>query len=168
MGLSNNARLCDQIKIDHVYDANGAYDGTASMIDMTGYDGCLVLVLGAATVPSATHHITGFKVVSNTTAAGAGTDHDIAEAVTTDGGSTKTLTAADMGTAAMTTQGDTGILCLDVRSDQMYAGDSYIGAVTTGTGTFTCHIIYIRYRGNFNYKDMFQATRTAFQYDGDL
>lgn len=167
MGLNTNARLCDSIRIDYAYDADGTYDGTAAMIDMKDYDGCMVLVLGAATTGSATNHVKAFKVVSNTTAAGAGTDHDIAEAVTTDGGTTKTLTVADFGTVAPSTLGSQ-MLCLDVKADQMYAGDRYIGAVTTGTGTFTCVIVYIRYRGNFSFKDMFQATRTAFQYDGNL
>ena len=106
-------------------------------------------------------------MVSNTTSAGAGTDHDIAECVTTDGGSTKTLTAADVGTTAPTTL-HSQLLALDIKNDQMYAGDRYIGAVTTSTGTYTCVILYIRYNGAANYKDMIQSTRTAYQYDGDL
>lgn len=168
MPLANSGRLCDNISVYSVYDADGAYDGTAqTMIDMKDFDGCCVLLLGSATTPSATHHVTGFKIVSNSASDGTGTDHDIAEAVTTDGGSTKTLTAADFGTAAPSTVGQQ-LMCLDIRADQMYDGDRYIAAVTTGTGTFTCNIVYIRYRGSFNYKDMIQATRTAFQYDGDL
>jgi hypothetical protein len=168
MALSNNARLCDQIRIDTIYDANGTHDGTTpTMLDMKDYDACCVLVVPAATTADATHHITGFKVVSNTTAAGAGTDHDIAEAVTTDGGTTQTLTQADMGTSAPTTL-HSQLMALDIRADQMYAGDRYIGAVLAATGTYTCNIVYIRYRGHNNYKDMFQTTRTAFQYDGDL
>jgi hypothetical protein len=171
MGLSNNARLCDQIKIDYAGVAGAAsagFDGTSgTMIDMKDYDGCLVLILGEVTTASATHSITGFKVVSNNAAAGGGTDTDIAEAVTTDGGSTTTLTVADFGTSAPTAHNDQ-MLALDVRADQMAAGDRYIGAVVTNTGTYTFTVVYIRYRGGVSYKDMFQATRTAFQYDGNL
>lgn len=167
--LATNARLCDCIYVKSVYDTDGAYDGTAqTMHDMRDWDGCLVLLLPAATTASATHHITGFKIVSNTSSTGGGTDHDIAEAVTTDGGTTKTLAAADVGTSAPTTVHNQ-LLALDIRADQMYAGDRYIAAVTTKTGTYTCVICYIFYRGNYTYKDLIQAgTRTAFQYDGNL
>jgi len=167
MTLSNNARLCDQINIKTIYDANGTYDVAADEVDMKDWDRCCVMVLGAATTADATHHITGFKIVSNTTSAGAGTDHDIVEAVTTDGGTTVALTQADYGIVAPSTLGDQ-VLCLDIRADQMYAGDRYIRAVLAATGTFTCVILYIRYNGSFNYKDMIQATRTAFQHDGDI
>jgi len=164
---ATKSRLCDNVSIEYVYSVSGTYDGTAAMVDMRGYDGCMVLVLGTVSALSATDHLTGFKIVSNTTAAGAGTDHDIAEAVTTDGGSTKTLTSADIGAGAFTTKGSR-MLCLDVRNDQMYAGDRYIGAVTAETGTLEIVVIYIKYHGTFSFKDMFQATRTAFQYDGPL
>lgn len=169
--LSNNARLCDQVKIDHCYDADGTFDGTTVMLDMKDYDGCMFVIGGTTVAPGATHFISGIKVVSNTTATGGGTDHDICEAVTTDGGSTKTLAAADMGTAAVTTFTDQNMVVLDVKADQMYDGDRYIGLVTTkgGTGaTFPFHCVAIRYRGANTFKDMFQTTRTAFQYDGDL
>ena len=167
--LADNARLCDCIRVDSVYDANGTYDGTAdtAMLDMLEWDGCAVLVLPAATAASATNVITAFKIVSNSGATGGGTDHDIAEAVTTDGGTTKTLAAADMGASAGTAIHNQ-LLCLDIRADQMYAGDRYIAAMLTATGTYTCTVVYIRYRGSFSFKDMIQTTRTAFQYDGNL
>lgn len=167
MTQANKARLCDQVKIDHVYDADGAYDGTAqTMLDMRDFDGCCVLALGGTTA-DATHHLTSLNVISNSASDGGGTDHIIAEAVTTDGGTVDDLTQADYGVAANTTVNDQMVL-LDVRADQMVGSDRYIAAVTTGTGTFITHIVYFRYNGNFSFKDMFQATRTAFQYDGDL
>ena len=170
MSLASKARLSDMIKIDYVIDADGTYDGTPDMIDMKNWDGCLVIVSSGTTTIDNTNHLTGFKVQSNTTAAGAGTDHDIVEAVTTDGGTTQTLTGADMygtATAVATTVSDK-LMALDVRADQMFAGDRFICARTAGTGTFVTHIMYIRYNGAFSYKDMIQVTRTAFQYDGDL
>lgn len=166
MALGNKARLCDQVKFDHVVDVDGTYDGTGTMVDMRDYDGCCVVVTGGTTADT-THHLTSVNVISNTTAAGAGTDHIIAEAVTTDGGTTDDLTQADYGISANTTKNDQMIV-LDVRADQMYAGDRFICCSTVGTGTFITNILYIRYNGNFSFKDMFQATRTAFQYDGDL
>lgn len=168
--MIGGGRLSDYVKLDHGYDADGTFDGTTVMLDMAGYDGCLFIVCGTTVAPGATHFISKIRVVSNTTAAGAGTDHEIAEAVTTDGGTTKTLAAANMGTAAVTTATDQNLVILDVKADQMYAGDQYIGLVTEkgGTGaTFPFHWVAIRYRGTA-YKDMFQTTRTAFQYDGDL
>jgi len=170
MGLSNNARLCDQVKIDYVIDANGTYDGTPNMLDMRDYDGCMIIVSSGTTTIDATNYVAAVKVISNTTAAGAGTDHEIAEAVTTDGGTTKTLTGANMygtATAAATTVSDK-LIVMDVRADQMYAGDRYICCSTTGGGTLVTHIMYIRYNGHCSFKDMFQTTRTAFQYDGNL
>jgi len=162
---SDNSRLVDNIRVDSVYDADGAYDGTAqTMIDMQGWDGCLVLVLPAGTTASATHHVTGFKVVGNTSSTGGGTDNTIATAVTADGGTTTALTAADMGTSAPTTIHNQ-LMALDIRNDQLTSGDRYIAAVTTGTGTYTCVVVYVRYRGHASYKDMIQATRTAFQLD---
>ncbi|HUT13089.1 MAG TPA: hypothetical protein VMY42_21525 [Thermoguttaceae bacterium] len=165
--LANNARMCDQVRIDSVYDPLGDTDLTALMIDMKDYDGCMVLVIPTITTTSASHLITGFKVVSNTTSIGGGTDHDICEAVTTDGGTTKTLTAANMGTSAPSALHNQ-LLCLDVRADQMYPGDRYICAVMTSTGTYGSAVVYIRYNGHCSFKDMFQTTRTAFQYDGNL
>ena len=170
MGLSNAARLCDQVKIDYFIDANGTIDGTADMIDMKDYDGCLIIVSSGTTTIDATNYVAHAWVISNTTAAGAGTDHIIAEAVTTDGGTTDTLTGADMygaATAAATSVSDK-LIALDVKADQMYPGDRYICLSSTGAGTFVTHVMYIRYRGAHNFKDMFQGTRTAFQYDGDL
>lgn len=167
MSLATKARLCDQTKWTYIYDANGTHDGTTpTMIDMAGWDRCCVMVLGAGTTASATNLVTGFKIVSNTTSAGAGTDHDIAEAITTETGTTKTLTCADFGVVAPTTLGSQ-MLCLDIGADQMYAGDRYVGAVLAATGTFTCTIVYVQYNGT-SFKDVFQTTRTAFQYDGDL
>ena len=169
--LASNARLCDSIRIDSVYDADGAHDLSASAmaIDMKDWDGCLVLVQPALTTADATHHITGFKVASSDASDGSnsGTVTDIAEAVTTDGGATKTLTQSDMGISAPTTL-HSQLMALDIRADQMADGHRYITAITTSTGTYTCNIVYIRYRGSHNYKDMIQATRTAFQYDGNL
>ena len=167
MSLSSNSRLCDNVRIDSVYDTAGDTDLSGVMVDMKEYDGCLCLILPAATTASDSHLITAFKVVSNTTAAGAGTDQDIAEATTTDGGTTKTLTKADMGVSAPTALHNQ-LLALDVRADQMYAGDRYIRGEATSTGTYTCTFVYIRYRGAHNYKDMIQTTRLAFQHDGDL
>ena len=170
MGLSNNGRLCDCVKFDYVIDANGSYDGTGDMLDMKDYDGCCVVVSSGTTTIDATNYIANVVIISNTTAVGGGTDHEICEAVTTDGGTTKTLTGPDMygtATAAATTVSDK-LIVLDVRADQMYAGDRYICCSTTGGGTLVTHIMYIRYRGAFSFKDMFQGTRTAFQYDGDL
>lgn len=167
--LANNARLSDCVKIDQMYsDGNGNFDGSTVMLDMKDYDGCMFIIGGTTVAPSATNLITAVRVISNTTAAGAGTDHEIAEAVTTDGGTTKTLLCTDMGTAAVTTATDQNLIVMDVRADQMYAGDRYVGIMLTETGTFPSHTIAIRYRGSFSMKDMFQATRTAFQYDGDL
>ncbi len=167
--LANNARMSDTVRIDHCYsDGNGNWDGSTVMLDMKDYDGCM-FIIGATTVaPSATNCIAAVRVISNTTAAGAGTDHEIAEAVTTDGGTTKTLVAADMGTAAVTTFTNQNFIVMDVKASQMYAGDRYIGIMLTETGTFPTHTVALRYNGSFNFKDMFQTTRTAFQYDGDL
>ena len=170
MSLADNARMCDHVKIDYVIDADGTYDGTPDMIDMKDFDRCLIVVSSGTTTIDATNHLTGVKIISNTTAAGAGTDHDIVEAVTTDAGSTKTLTGADMygtATAVATTVSDK-VIVLDVRADQMYKGDRFICCTCAGTGTFVTHIMYIRYNGSFQFKDMFQGTRTAFQHDGDL
>lgn len=168
MGLSSECKLSETISLYTIYDAGGAYDGTTpTMVDMAGYGGCLVLVLGSSVTASATHGVTGFKIVSNTTAAGAGTDHDIAEAVTTDGGSTITLAAADFGTTAPTTLSQQ-CLYLDIKASQMYAGDRYIGAVIAAAGAFPIVIVYIRYNGDYSAKDLLQSTRTAFQYDGNL
>ena len=164
---ATKSRLCDNVKVDYVYSTSGTYDGTADMVDMRGYDGCMVLVLGSVSALAATDHLTGFKIISNTTSAGAGTDHDIVEAVTTDAGSTKTLATADFGLGAFTSVNDR-MMCLDVRNDQMYAGDRYIAAVTAETGTLEIVVVYIRYHGTFSFKDMFQATRAAFQNDSDL
>lgn len=166
--MAQHNSFLDNCKIDYQYDADGTLDGTATtMIDMQGYSGCLVMVFGAATTPSATHCITGFKVVSNTTSAGGGTDHDIAEGVTTDGGTTKTLTNGDFGTAAFTTPSST-FWALDVKAEDIYPGDRYIAAVLAGTGTFTCTVVYLRYGPDNSWKDMFQTTRTCYQYRGNL
>lgn len=170
MGLSNKARLCDQSKIVHVHDADGAYDGTATVmdVDMQGFDGCHVFIVGAAVAFTGTNHVTGFKIVSNSDSDGGGTDTDIATAVDTEGLSSTAaaaLTQADYGTAVNTTAGDQ-TMYLDVRADQMPQGDRYIAAVTTSTGTIPISIIYLRYNGDNHFKDMFNATRTAFQFDG--
>lgn len=172
MALSNKARLCDQVRFTHIADADGTWDGTTDpMLDMRDYDGCCIVICATTVAVDATHFLEFAKVVSNSDSDGGGTDHDIAEAVTTDGGSTKTLTGSNYGTAVNTAQNQQMIV-LDVRADQMYAGDRYIGLVTTvnAGGTYPIHILYIQYNGNFSYKDMFQfaGTRTAFQYDGDL
>lgn len=167
MALGNKARLCDQVRIDHVYDADGAYDGTGqTMLDMRDFDGCCVLLVGGTTA-SATHHITGFTIISNSASDGSGTDTVFATAVDTEGGTTTAaaaMTQADYGIAANTTI-NSQMMVLDVRADKMADSDRYIAAVTTSTGTFITHIIYVRYNGNFSFKDMFQATRTAFQLD---
>jgi hypothetical protein len=166
--MNSIGMLSEHVRIDHAYDANGAHDGTAfGMLDMNGWDGCLVLVFGLSVASSATNHVTGFKIVSNTTAAGGGTDHDIGEAVTTEGGTTVALTTADMGTAAAYTSANSEFMALDVRQDEMYPGDRYIAAVTTGTGTYPIHIVYLRYRGDAG-KDIIQETRLQFQYHGNL
>lgn len=174
MSLATNARLSDCIKIDYTCEvAEGDHDGTAiTMVDMKGWDGCLVLVLtaGGSTI-NATDYIANFKIVSNSASDGSGTDHDIAEAVTADGGETKTLTGADMYGAATATPAagvNDKFLALDVRNEQLYAGDRYIAAVTVDAGTLEIVIVYIRYRGNYSYKDMLWSTRYAFQYNGDL
>ncbi len=167
MGLNSNARLSDQVRVDSVYDPLGDTDLGAVAIDMKDYDGCLVLLIPTITTASDSHLITGFKIVSNTTAAGAGTDHDIAECVTTDGGTTTTLTKEDMGILAPSAL-HSQHMHLDIRADQMYPGDRYIFAVLASTGTYGVAIVYVRYRGHANFKDMIQATRVAFQYNGDL
>lgn len=167
MSLQTNARLSDCIRVDSVYDPLGDTDLTGVPIDMKDWDGCLVLILPTITTPDATHHITGFAVASNSASDGSGTDHDIVEAVTADAGTTKTLTAAELGTAAFTAVHNY-LFALDVRADQLYAGDRYIVAKPTSTGTFGCVIVYIRYRGAYSYKDMIQATKSNYQYDGDL
>ncbi len=164
MGMNDFSRLSDNIKIDHVYDADGAYNGTgAGMLAMRDYEGCLVLAVGASVTPVTTHHITGFKVVGNTTAAGAGTDHTIISAVTTDGGTVTALTQADMGTAAPTAITDQTIMALDFRSSDMTEGDKFISVISTSTGTFPVTFIYIRYKAAASLIDMIQATRTAFE-----
>lgn len=167
--LVNTGRLSDHVRIDHVHDIAGAYDGTSGTmdIDMQGWDGCLVLLLGAAVQADATHYSAGFKIVSNSDADGGGTDTDIAEAVTTDGGTTKTLLAADYGTAVNTTA-NSQLIALDVRASQMPQGDRYIAAVNDGQSTWPCTIVYIRYNGDNVFKDVIQATKTAWQYDGNL
>jgi len=159
-------RLSDKIKIDYVYDADGTW-ADATWYDMKDYDGFMAVALGTSVPAEATNFLKTFKIASNSGSTGGGTDHDIAEAVTTDGGSTTTLAAADMGTTPFTTAGDQVVL-LDVGADQMYAGDRYVSVKTTGSGTFPVVFMFIRYNGNYSYKDMFQGTRSAFQYDGDL
>lgn len=166
-------KLTDHIKVDVAYDAGTAtkYDGTAqAMIDMRDYDGCAVFVIGTTVAATTAHLVTGFKIVSNTTSTGGGTDHDIAEAVTTDGGTTETLAKGHWGTGTNgVTPIDTCFGYLDIKADDMYAGDRYIAAMTTGvTGTIPYMIVYIRYRGKYSFKDMVQTTRTMFQYTGDL
>jgi hypothetical protein len=170
MALGNNARLSDQIRIDSVYDPAGDTDLTTAMIDMKDYDGCLVLLIPGPTTASGSHLITAFGVVSNTTSAGGGTDHVIADAVTGDGATATTaltLASANMGTAVPTVLHNQ-LMALDIRADQMYAGDRYICAVLESTGTYGVCIVYIRYRGNANYKDMIQGTRLTFQHDGEV
>lgn len=167
--LVNTGRLSDHIRIDHVYDAAGTYDGTTTAmdIDMQGWDGCLVLLFGTGVAADGTHYTAGLKVISNSDSDGGGTDTDIAEAVTTDGGTTKTLTNADYGTAANTTV-NSQLIALDVRASQMPQGDRYIAAYNDGQGTWPVTIVYIRYNGDHVFKDVIQAIRTAFQYDGAL
>lgn len=167
MSQATKARFVDTHKVNVVSDADGAYDGTPTMLDMRDYERICCIVATTTTAPDTTHHITSFNLVSNTTAAGAGTDHIIAEAVTTSGGTVDTLTQADMGTAASTTMFDQ-FMALDVGADDMYAGDRYVCAVTTGTGTLPCVFFYFRYNGNFQTDWMVQATQTAFQHTGDL
>lgn len=171
MTMSTTARIDGQIRVDHVYDADGAYDGTATAmdIDMQGYGACLTLLFGTSVAFSAANLITGFKIVSNSDADGGGTDTDIAEAVTTDGGTTQTLTEANAGTAVNTAVNNQ-LMALDIRASQMPQGDRYVAAViaATTTGALPIHIIYIRYNASHSFKDVIQATRTAFQYDGNL
>ncbi len=138
---------------------------------MQGWDGCLVIISSGTTTVNATNYIASAKVISNTTSAGGGTDHEIVEAVTTEGGTTTTLTGANMlgsstNLVAATTVTDK-FIALDVRSSQLFAGDRYIGVVTVDAGTLVTHIMYIRYNGANNFKDMMWGTRTAFQFDGD-
>lgn len=167
MGLNSEGRLVGQVRFSSVYDADGTYDGTADMLDMKGWDGCLVLALPADVLPSVgTNFLTGFKIVSNNTAAGGGTDTEIAEAVTTDGGTTKTLTAANMGTAAVASLGN-DVLALDIKAEEMPQGDRYIAAVTAKSGTFPVRIVYIQYNGDHVFSNVIQPTRTAFQFYGD-
>lgn len=169
--LVNTGRLCDHVLITHVHDAAGTYDGTVTTmdVDMKGWDGCLVLLLGAAVQADATHYSQGFRIISNSKSDGTGTDTDIAEAVTTDGGTTKTLAAADYGTAANTTTATTQLIALDIRASQMPQGDRYIAAYNDGQSTWPCSIVYIRYNGDHVFKDVIQnGARTAFQYDGNL
>ena len=166
-------KLTDYIKVDAVFDAGTAtkFDGTAqAMIDMQGYDGCAVFIIGHATPFSVTNLITNCKLVSNNASLGGGTDHDIAEMVTTEGGSTTTLTAADWGTGTCgATPIDSCFGYLDIKTDDLYAGDRYIAVVTaTVAGTIPHTMLYIRYRGTHSFKDMVQTTRTMFQYTGDV
>lgn len=165
MGLNNKSKLLEQINIQHLYDADGTHDGTTpTMIDMQGWDGCLVLIFGTVSAPNATDHLLTFKVTGNSDADGGGTDHTIASAVTTDGGSTTTLAIADIGTGAATTL-NSNFYALDIRADQMTAGDRYIGAETTKTGTFEITIAYIRYNGDHLYQGSHKASHVQFQLD---
>ena len=163
--MVGTARLSETVRMDHVYDANGTYDGTSddTMLDMLGFDGVLIWAMAAQTVVDASNLITAFKVVSNSASDGSGTDTTLAEIVTTDGGTTTALLAADYGTAVNTTL-NSQALYLDIRADQMADGDRYLGVITTATGTIPTHFVYFRYRG-FAFTDVFQATRTAFQKD---
>lgn len=167
MGLGTKARLIDQIRVDHIYDADGTYDGTAGAmdIDMQGWDGCLVMVFGQVSVADGTDHLVAFKVISNSASDGTGTDTDLADAVTTDGGTTTTLTEVNYGTVAPTTL-NSQFYALDIRADQMPQGDRYIGASTTKAGTFEIDIVYIRYNGDHAFKGVQQATQVQFQLDG--
>lgn len=164
-----NGLQSDNIKIDYVYDADGTHDGTAiTMLDMKGYDGCLCIVTGCGTTIDGTNYVAAFKIVSNSSSTGTGTDHTVAKCVTTDGGTTTTLTGADMYGAATATAA-AGVhdrfLALDIKTDQLTAGDRYVAAVTTKGGTLPINILYVRYKGDFNYKDMAWATRYNFQYN---
>lgn len=167
MAQATKARFVDTHKVEIITDADGAYDGTGVGRDMRDYERICVIASPTTTTPTASHLIESFNLISNTTAAGGGTDHIIAEAVTAVGGTTDTLTAADMGTVDGSTLTDQ-FIALDVGADDMYPGDRYISALTTGTGTNPTVFIFIRYNGNFQTDWMIQATRTAGQYTGDL
>ena len=165
MANASNARLCDQIKIDTIADADGDFDGTGgTMLDMRDWDGICCFIVGTTVAADTTHFLTTFKMVSNSQADGGGTDSDVASAVTTDGGTTETLAAADYGTAVNTAFHDKMVL-LDVRASQMADGDRYIAPVITSGGTWPMVVVCVRYNGR-SFKDVFQATRTAFQLDG--
>ncbi len=167
--LINRGKLFDHINIQHIYDADGTHDGTTpKMVDMQGVDGCLVVVFPTVSQPDGTDHLTGFKIVSNSAQDGSGTDTDIAEAVTTDGGTTQTLDTNDIGTGTATTALNGNFYVLDIRADQMADDDRYIGAVTAKTGTLEITIMYMTYNLNHAFRDVGQATRLAFQHDGNL
>ncbi len=166
MGQNTAARLSDSIKIDTIADADGAFDGTSgTMLDMRDFDGMACFIIGTTVPAEGTNFLKTFKLVGNSQSNGGGTDNDIMSAVTTEGGSTETLAAADYGTAVNTAHHDQMVM-LDMKADQMTAGDRFVAAVTTGSGTWPMVIIYVRYNGTFSTKDMFQATRTAFQLNG--
>lgn len=169
MALGTKARLNDATRIDHVYDADGTYDGTATAmdIDMQGFDSCLVTLYGTSVTADGSNFVSGFKITSNSESDGSGTDTDIAETTTTEGGTTIVLAAADYGTAVNTAV-NSQALHLDIRADQMPQDDRYIAAVVAATGTYPIHIVYQRYNADHSFKDMYQATRTAFQNDGAL
>lgn len=165
----STARLSDQIKVDYVYDTDGTLAATAhTRLDMRDYDGCLFMIVGADTTIDSNNYIAAFKVQSNTASTGAGSSTTICKAVTTDGGTTTTLTGADMygtTTATVAAAYHDRLLYLDVRADQMGAGHRYLNIVTTKGGTLPIVVIAIRYKGAHNFKDMLQTTRYAFQND---
>lgn len=162
-----NGRLVDHVKIDHIYDADGDYDGMAQAsashrIDMKGYDGCLVVVKGLDVQADSTNYLSGFLVESSASTTGTADNITVATAVTTDGGTDASLVAADYGTAVNTTIQDQ-VVALDIKTEQLSAGHRYISVLTTGGGTYPIDIMFIRYNAALTYKDMIQATRTAFQ-----
>ncbi|KKL15349.1 hypothetical protein LCGC14_2506510, partial [marine sediment metagenome] len=74
-----NGKLLDHVRFDHLYDADGAYDGFAAgaataSIDMKGYDGCLILAFGLDVTASGGNNLSGLIVESNSAADGSGTD----------------------------------------------------------------------------------------------
>lgn len=165
-------RLSDNLEIDLAHDDDGTYDGTTvTMVDMAGYSRCLVLAMPCQTKVDATNYLAAFKIVSNSASDGSGTDHDICEAVTTSGGTTTTLTGADMyGTATATIAAGVNkkYLALEVRSEDLYPGDRYIAAKSTKGGTQSINYVYIRVPDHAQKDALYAGTRYAFEYLGNL